>query len=985
MFKNTRISHLLIVGFAVIILALAILGWTAYLQTEKMHAQTELLYNHPMQVTQALAQLNESVLNVMIARRDLVIGNGDVIQSTLFDKIAVEKNRGEEALKIIENRYLGDPETVAATKDAYVAWQMAGEENDRQILSGQVSEARASLEVTGDLGKRREHLLQHLSEIKAFATNKSIALFEESRAIKEELNQQLLWINAVIVCLALFLIYTLIQNIRKPLSNLYSSVLAFHGGDLNARSTYESSNELGVLASAFNALVTLVQDNMTLGEKTTTLSETLLSLDSAVFFKSALNALMESIGAQMAAAYILNEESSHYVIVESIGLDLNARRSFDGAAFEGEIGRALLSRKIQLIQRIPDQVLYQLSTAGGHLPTRDLMIVPILQENEVIGFISLASVSQFHPQSLALMQRLWVILSARIAGVLAFERIKTLKNAAERSNQTLTIQKSELSAQAAELKQQNNELEMQKIQLDEASRLKTNFLSNMSHELRTPLNSVIALSGVLGRRLKDQIPEDEYSYLEIIERNGRNLLLLINDILDISRIEAGREEIDLTAFNVNNLIDEVITLIKPQADQKGLEIRKTADQSLIMVSDADKCLHILQNLLGNAIKFTEAGYVDITALQREEQLMVTVTDTGIGIAEEHLDSIFDEFKQADGSTSRRFGGTGLGLAIVKKYAELLGGSIAVESVVGEGSRFTLCLPLTAASDGPVEQDRGSGDQPVSGKRPSESIYSSKPKTLMLVDDNESAVIQIKDLVAEMGHRVITAQDGNEAIELFEQTVPDGIILDLMMPDIDGFKLLEMIRHAEPTAHVPVLILTAKHITRDELKFLKRNNIRQLIQKGDVNRTKLQAAIDQMLSSAFGEPIKQKSTNPEISGKPVVLVVEDNPDNMITVKALLAERFTVLEASDGIEGIRMAKSYIPHLILMDIALPGVNGIEALKAIRSNLETEQIPIVALTASAMEHQREAILAEGFDGYITKPILADHFYQILDEVLYG
>ncbi|MDA3823948.1 MAG: ATP-binding protein [Bacteroidales bacterium] len=202
----------------------------------------------------------------------------------------------------------------------------------------------------------------------------------------------------------------------------------------------------------------------------------------------------------------------------------------------------------------------------------------------------------------------------------------------------------------------------------------------MSHELRTPLNSIIALSGVLNRRLEDEIPTEEYSYLEVIERNGKHLLSLINDILDISRIEAGYEEVEISEFNTNNMITEVVRMLHPQARLKNIELLHIdSELNITANTDADKCSHIMQNLISNAVKFTESGKVEITAQQSENMIVITVVDTGIGISEQHISHIFEEFHQADGSTSRRFGGTGLGLAIAKKYAHLLGGTISVKA------------------------------------------------------------------------------------------------------------------------------------------------------------------------------------------------------------------------------------------------------------------------------------------------------------------
>jgi CheY-like chemotaxis protein len=223
------------------------------------------------------------------------------------------------------------------------------------------------------------------------------------------------------------------------------------------------------------------------------------------------------------------------------------------------------------------------------------------------------------------------------------------------------------------------------------------------------------------------------------------------------------------------------------------------------------------------------------------------------------------------------------------------------------------------------------------------------------------------------------------LAIIETTIPDAMIMDLMMPGVDGFEVLKTIRNVDKTAHIPVLILTAKHLTNEDLKFLKRNNVHQLIQKGDVNREDLLNAVVSMVTNQIDEvekPLRQTQT---ISGKPVVLVVEDNLDNMLTVKAIMEDKYTVIEAIDGSEGIAMAKKHKPHLILMDIALPGMDGIEAFKAIRKNARMQHIPIIALTASAMTSDRETILAHGFDGYLVKPIEEKVFFKTINEVLFG
>ena len=275
--------------------------------------------------------------------------------------------------------------------------------------------------------------------------------------------------------------------------------------------------------------------------------------------------------------------------------------------------------------------------------------------------------------------------------------------------------------------------------------------------------------------------------------------------------------------------------------------RFEAQRFACRIADGKKLRHILQNLIGNAVKFTEKGGVSISVKEIDDKFAIVVADTGIGVNAEHLPHIFDEFRQSDTGVSRRFGGTGLGLAIAKKYANLLSGTITVKSVPGEGSEFTLTLPLIYDKNNQISEiDSGYSNITEKISNPGISAMPGDTKTVMLIEDSEPAVVQIKDFLEENGYEVVVKKDGAEALELLNTVIPDAIILDLMMPGIDGFQVLQSIRNAETTAHIPVLILTAKYITKEDLQFLKRNNVYQLIQKGDIKRHELVKVVGKMI-------------------------------------------------------------------------------------------------------------------------------------------
>jgi len=975
--RNLNIGTQLQVGFALLLVLVLLLGVVSYMQTQRLQQQTNTIYNHPFQVSKAIGTIKIKIQKMVVAYSDLTLATSENIRINSIQEMEAASSAIEEQFTIVEAKYLGPHLNVENAYKAFSDWKIVMEEH-----AGKTKSRATILQETDRISEiiYREELITNLEIIEAFATNKANQTIEISKELGKSLHRQLILLVLVILVLSILVNFILLRNIRKPLQMLTEATQRFRHGDMNARCSYRLNNEFGLLSDSFNKLAYRIQQDTELSDKKANLSASMLiENDTRLFFQSTLTSLLKLTDSQMAAIYLVSDDLKSLELYESIGLNENLRKSFDLNLFEGEIGPVLSTRKVQHIKTLKEDEPFVFETVCGSIKPREIITMPLLSGDRIIATIHLANVNSYNPQSSLLVESTLETLNARVVGILATQKIKAFSEKLEIQNRELEMQKTELSIQSATLQNQNMELEMQKKQLDEANKLKTIFLSNMSHELRTPLNSVIALTGVLNRRLAHKIPEEEYSYLEVIERNGKHLLSLINDILDLSRIEAGREDMEVVQFNAVQLIHEIVDLIEPQAREKKIElIYKTEGNDLVIKSDLKKCRHILQNILGNAIKFTEKGRVEVRAKLEETNLLIDVSDTGIGISDSQLQHIFDEFRQADNSTSRRFGGTGLGLSIAKKYTTLMGGTITVKSTPGEGSVFTLKLPIQYTDEAAEIVDIQRSINDLTRRNATET----DGKTILLVDDSEPAIIQLSDVLKEGGYRIKVARSGKEAIERIGESIPDAMILDLMMPEMDGFEVLKTLREEDRTAHVPVLILTAKHITKEELRFLKRNNIHQLVQKGDINRNDLMKAIEDM---AFNVAKAPSAPNLKPESKPVILIVEDNPDNMITAKALLSDQYNVLEAIDGNEALLMTRLYLPNLILMDIELPSIDGIETFKIIRNDVRLQKIPIIALTASAMTTERESILAFGFDGYIAKPIDVAVFSATIKNILYG
>jgi signal transduction histidine kinase/DNA-binding response OmpR family regulator/CHASE3 domain sensor protein len=971
--KEQSVKRQLWLSLGAILLFVMLLGGMTLYFTETLWQNTSKLYDHPLTVRRAIADIETGVLRMHRSIKDIYLAPSE--EEILAQMRLIEANQAliNQQIEILNQRYLGPKSDVEALQRYLAEWEVIRADNIRLVREGRLDEAIQCSRSTGQCGEQVEIILLAIKRISNFAKNKADELHLQSYQSHQSMLAGLWVLLGGILLMTILISLALGKRINEPLLELTHAARQFRSGDTSARSRYTSGNEFGLLSAAFNDLAAHIQAELQNRRNHQSIAEQMLSQDDLhAFCATVLRALLEHTGSQTGAVYLRNQSTDLFEQFESIGLQKKSLAAFSADGFEGEFGQALLSGEIQHLADIPEDTRCVFSTVSGDYLPREIITIPILSGDTVAALVSLSSLRRYSPAALQLVHDVWSVLTARLNGVLAYQKVREFSKILEDQNRELEAQTRELAAQTEELSEQNTELEVQKKQLDEANRLKTVFLSNMSHELRTPLNSVIALSGVLGRRLKDAVAPEEYSYLEVIERNGRQLLELINDILDLSRIEAGKEEVRLASFSINDLITEITTTIEPQAQEKGIDLLNLVQgQSLYIQSDEDKCRHILQNLISNAVKFTNQGKVEVSARQVNEHLKIDIRDTGIGISAEQLPYIFDEFRQADDSTSRQFDGSGLGLAIAKKYTQLLQGRIDVQSTLGAGSTFTLTLPMNIGDDNEDEfLDR---ETSASISEPIPEMGNCFNKTILLVEDSEPAIIQLSDILSEQGCHIRVAHNGREALEQIAMELPDAVILDLMMPEVDGFEVLRLIRSQARTAKLPVLILTAKHVTHEELSFLQGNHIHQLIQKGDINRQNLLKAVARML------------TPPNPAPKPVVLVIENHTDNQTVVAALLADSCQLLQAVDGETGIAMAREKQPDLILLDLSLPKINSLKALQAIRSAEKIRQIPVIAMTARAMKGDREEILAQGFDGYIAKPIDAETLLKTIQEILHG
>ena len=472
--------------------------------------------------------------------------------------------------------------------------------------------------------------------------------------------------------------------------------------------------------------------------------------------------------------------------------------------------------------------------------------------------------------------------------------------------------------------QRTSELQAANQELARANKLKSEFLANVSHELRTPLSAIIGFSQILLDGIDGPMSEDQQQDIAQVNKSGQSLLALINQILDLSKIEAGKMELSVERVELPALITSILESISPLAQEKGLRINTRFAPGLPAVEgDAARLKQVLINLLSNAVKFTERGHIEVIAQPSGRMVRITVKDTGIGISAESQRVVFDEFVQGDGSSTRRHGGTGLGLSIVRKLVEMHGGAITVVSEPGQGSTFTFTVPAWSTGQGAVTALQ---QRPL--RRPNQGL----PGTAILVVDDDPSVRQlISRHLEQEGWKTVQASNATDALQLARESRPMLITLDIMMPDASGWWVLEKLKEDPQTAGIPVLVVT---IVEDQRLVFALGASDYLGKPYD--RGALITKIHRLL--------------PELDGKRV-LVVDDDPEaRAMLAKILKEEHAVVVGAASGDEAMTLITQSPPDLVLLDLMMPGMSGFEMVARMRALPAATRIPVMIVSAKEL-----------------------------------
>ncbi len=1018
--KNMPIIGRLSLGFAAMLAIACLMGGLALYNIHTLAELSDKMYRHPLTVTHNIQSVKEGILRIRHEMHNLrhaapaeAVEIGQQVENL---EIRIANN-----LSVIRKQYLGPADDVDAIEGMLASWRHERAEIFRLVRDGKFQEAANRLEESD--ASRSPPLGERIERIQNFAINRAAWFNHEANRTRQAMNGITLGLLFGLLLAGGLGARLITRSIAGQFDSLRLAMSRLAGGDLGAKAPHiELNNEVGEMARAVETFRIKEREAEALRWVRGSVADLSAAMRVAGSLEELgsllLGKLVPLLDGVSGAFYLLRQESAS---LEAIAWF--ARPAVGDAGQlklgEGIAGQCALENRIILLDNLPVE-RFSLAAGAGHVHPTAIAAMPVAWGNQVLAVIEIAAFHSLDETQMSLLEALMPAVGVNLEILGRNLRTRELLEQTQHQAEALRASEEELQAQSEELRQANelmqqqteslraseeelkaqseelhsaydellkkaaelqdreaaleharNVAEQRALELDLASRYKSEFLANMSHELRTPLNSMLILSQDLAANDGGNLDPDQVEAARIIHEGGSHLLSLINDILDLSKIEAGKLELSPEDIPLEDLKAMLERRFRHMAQAKGIGFAIHADAGIpeIFCADRRKVDQILNNLVGNALKFTGQGEVSVAFSRPADGLLsIAVRDTGVGIASAKLDKIFDAFEQADGSTSRRFGGTGLGLAISRRLARLMGGDIAVSSAEGQGSAFTVTLPLTAATLSPAQPPEPPAPAAQAAEPVREAAIPAPPgeeEALLLVIEDDPAFARIVcDLARKKGFQCLVAGDGEEGLALAARRQPTGIILDVGLPGRDGWSVMERLKRDPATRRIPVHFISAFD---ESQRGLGMGAVGYYVKP--VSREQIENAFEKI--------------NLRTAHRPRTLLVLDKDDD--TRKAV-AELFagdsevSVLEAESCRDALAILQERDVDCLILDLGMPDMSELEFLEKLVREKGERAPPVVIYSDRELEEEEMLKLRAYTDSIIIKGKRSQE--RLLDEV---
>ena len=949
---------------AVILLAVgAILSW--YFLTKSQQSLIGELHSRAESLTNNLARSSKWAL---LSEDDIVLDEvvNDILREDSILYVAISNSNGEILKSKIRDGESSDPLQIAILHAEFLAKSHGDAGIHYHLIDGVGSyhtymPVESTPELVSETDEEISNALALLGNTGQAVPGESspqrygnVQLLVSSKKMSDEIRSTLvtgIGLTLIIVLGALAVSYIFVSRTMRPIRAIASAAEKISAGDFSQEINVSSGDEIGVLAETFNHMSDSIS-RMTLAganrlEQLAALHEAGLLINSTLDVKKVIGPTLEIVVRRLGYSRALLFLADWDKRVLTHGRVVGGNSEIDEYFRELEIpltelggfcARVALSGQSVLVDEAARSKTGVVA-ADFELEVPDaFLVVPLMLKGHSLGVMAIASNKKrdIRESDGALLETLANQMAIAIANATSYQEIEQLNFGLEASVRERT----------AELQQQQVQLEDVNRELVLATNHKSEFLANMSHELRTPLNAVIGYSELLQEEMGDQGISEFIPDLKKIHSAGRHLLALINDVLDLSKIEAGKMDIFEEESGISEIVDEVSATIGPFIESRGNQYRVSVQQGRIR-TDVTKLRQILFNLLSNAAKFTESGSVTLDVQMENENgqdnWIFRVTDTGVGIAPEKMNELFEEFSQLDSDVARQQGGTGLGLAISQRFCRMLGGEITVTSEPGQGSVFTASLPAQRY----IDEARA-----VALKSLGQESTDIDHCDVLIIDDDPAVRDLVSRYLTKEGYRVHTAATGDEGVAEARRLKPAAITLDLLMPGVDGWAVLSQLKADSELADIPVIIMS----------ILDDKDVGYTLGAADY----LTKPIEQhRLASVLSQYCDKQTQSP-------ILVIEDEADTLRLVTRVLEKEGWPIAPMQNAE---FALEYMrnkpkPSLIILDLMLPGMDGFEFIEALHDHASWRGIPIVVVTAKDLTQKEHDVLNRSVEMIMRKGI---------------